>query len=279
MLREFRLTGRYLEKARGWVDDPAELVEPRQAATVLLVRDGDDGVEVFMQRRRLSMAFAGGMFAFPGGGVDPRDAETDVPWAGPSPPQWARDLGATPQDARAFVCAAVRETFEECGVLLAGHDTQSVLSSVDGDEWESERQRLLSRETAMSGLLRRRRLVLRSDLLRAWAHWTTPVHEPRRFDTRFFVALVPDGQAARHVGGESDESGWMRPREVLERFRSGEVLMLPPTIVTVEEVAAARDATTLWKQARHVREVMPVIERRGDDVVMVADLPDQPSAP
>jgi 8-oxo-dGTP pyrophosphatase MutT (NUDIX family) len=251
-------------------------VEPRAAATVLLVRDGDTGVEVFMMRRRTSMAFAGGMYAFPGGGVDPRDAVDDVPWAGPDPQDWAADLGLPVAQARAVVCAAVRETFEECGVLLAGEGAASVLGSVAGDEWEAERTSLLSRETAMSDLLRRRGLVLRSDLLRSWAHWTTPVHEPRRYDTRFLVAVVPDGQDARHVGGESDSSGWWPAREVLEAFARGEVEMLPPTLVTVEEAAAAPDAATLWAQDRRVREVLPVLARRGSQVVISADLPDQP---
>lgn len=277
MLREFKLTGEYSTRARQWLTTPeSEFATPRVAATVVLVRDGDAGVEVFMLRRRRSMAFAGGMYAFPGGGVDPRDAGDDVPWAGPDAGAWAADLATTPEQARAFVCAAVRETFEECGVLLAGEGPESTVCAVDGEEWETERQRLLSRELAMSDLLRQRGLVLRSDLLRPWAHWTTPVHEPRRFDTRFMIAVMPEGQDARHVGGEADESGWWDPREVLDRFARGEALMLPPTIVTVEEVAAAPDAATLWAQARRIREVMPVLQRRGDDMVMVADLPEQP---
>lgn len=277
MLRRFDLPPGQLERAAAWLEDPADDVAvPREAATVLLVRDGALGVEVFLLRRRLSMAFAGGMYAFPGGGVDPRDASEDVPWVGADPASWARDLATTPDRARAVVCAAVRETFEECGVLLAGKGPSSVLGAVHGSDWEADRRRLLSRETAMCDLLRRRGLVLRADLLRPWAHWTTPVHEPRRFDTRFLVAVVPPGQDARHVGGEADESGWWPATEVLDRVARGQMAMLPPTLVTLEEVAAARDAASLWASARHVREVLPLLERRGQEVVLVADLPEQP---
>jgi 8-oxo-dGTP pyrophosphatase MutT (NUDIX family) len=279
MLREFRLTGSYSANAHAWLDTPADqFATPKVAATVLLVRDGDAGVEVFMLRRRTSMAFAGGMYAFPGGGVDPRDAGHDVPWAGPDAAAWAAALGAPPDQARALVCAAVRETFEECGVLLAGEDAASVCG-VDGADWEADRRALIAREAAMSDVLTRRGLVLRSDLLRAWAHWTTPVHEPRRFDTRFFLAVMPDGQAARHVGGESDESGWWPAATVVDRFERGEIAMLPPTIVTVEELAAAGGTDELWRAARQIREVMPRLTRRGDEVVMVAELPEHPAAP
>ena len=279
MLREFPLPAGQEDRAAQWLQDPEqEPVPPREAATVVLVRDGPRGVELFLLRRHLTMAFAGGMYVFPGGGVDPRDGADDVPWAGPDPRTWAAWLQTSPSQARAFVCAAVRETFEECGVLLAGDRAgASVLDAADEEQWESERQRLVSRETAMSDLLRRWDLVLRSDLLRPWAHWTTPVYEPRRFDTRFLVAVVPAGQAARHVAdGESEVSGWYPAREVLERHARGEVVMLPPTLVAVEEAAAARDAETLWASPRRVQEVVPVLERRGDAVVLVADLPEHP---
>ena len=279
MLREFPLPPEQLDRAAAWLAQPVpDVAPPRQAATVLLVRDGDRGVEVFLLRRHLSMRFAGGMYAFPGGGVDPRDSADDVPWVGPDAATWGEWLSATPPQARAFVCAAVRETFEECGVLLAGNgDGSFVLVRVDDPQWEDERRRLVSRQTALSDVLRRRDLVLRSDLLRPWAHWTTPVHEPRRFDTRFLVALLPPGQDARHVaGGESEESGWWPARDVLDRCSRGEAAMLPPTLVALEEAASAADAETLWRSPRAVREVMPVLERRDRELVLVADLPGQP---
>lgn len=274
MLREFPAPP--LQAAATDADGTAGPAVPRDAATVVLVRDGEEGVELFLLRRAASMAFAAGMCVFPGGVVDPRDAVDDVPWEGPDPAAWAEQLAATPMRARAFVCAAVRETFEECGVLLAGDGPTSVLEGADGPQWEADRQRLLTRELAMSDLLRRRDLVLRADLLRPWAHWTTPVHEPRRYDTRFLIAVLPPGQTARHVGGESEESGWWPAARVLERAERGEIAMLPPTLVTVEEAARAPDARTLWSSPRVVREVLPVLRRRGTRDVVVADLPEQP---
>jgi 8-oxo-dGTP pyrophosphatase MutT (NUDIX family) len=147
------------------------------------------------------MAFAAQMHAFPGGGVDARDGDLDVPWAGPDPQEWATALGSSRTQARELVCAAVRELFEECGVLLAGPDEHTVVADLSDPSWEQDRQGLLTRTIALSQLLTRRHLVLRTDLLRAWAHWTTPVFEPRRYDTRFFVAALPAGQRAQDVGG------------------------------------------------------------------------------
>ncbi|GAB2692957.1 NUDIX domain-containing protein [Thalassiella azotivora] len=253
-------------RAAAWLDGavgpgPA----PRPSSTVLLVRDADaprDGVELFMMRRQPTMAFAAGMHVFPGGGVDPRDADHDVPWAGPEPAEWARLLGASTDEARELVCAAVRETFEESGVLLAGPDGDRVVDDVSDDGWEADRQALLSRDVALSELLARRRLVLRSDLLRPWAHWVTPEFEPRRYDTRFFLAAVPRGQRARHVeGGEATESGWWPARDVLSGHADGRVVLLPPTLVGVEDVAAASSVAELLAARRQVRPVLPWIER------------------
>ena len=279
MLREFPVPPGHQDRAALWLQHPHRpAAAPRDASTVLLARDGPQGVELFILRRHTTMAFAGGLHAFPGGGVDPRDAADDVPWAGPGPDTWGGWLRTTPRHARAFVCAAVRETFEECGVLLAAGRAGAVaIEAADEAQWESERRQVASRGTAMSDLLRRWDLVLRSDLLRPWAHWTTPVYEPRRFDTRFLVAVVPPGQTARHVpAGESAASRWWPAVEVLERHARGEMAMLPPTLVAVEEAARAPDAETLWATPRTVRRVLPVLERRGDDVVLVADLPEQP---
>ena len=98
---------------------PADSPPPlRDASTVVLVRDGDDGIEAFLQRRVKQMAFAGGMTVFPGGGVDERDADADLTWVGPDARWWAQTFSTSPTGAQKLVCAAVRETFEECGVLL-----------------------------------------------------------------------------------------------------------------------------------------------------------------
>lgn len=218
-----------------------EPVRPRDAATVVLLRDGRRGVEVYVLRRVAGMPFAGGMTAFPGGSVDPRDADSAVGWVGPPAARWADAFGVDEPLARALLCAAVRETFEEAGVLLAG---ASPLSVADGShpDWEADRVALERRETSLAELLDRRGLVLRTDLLRPWAHWITPEGEPRRYDTRFFVAALPDGQQPPDVSGtfsrEADHVGWIRPADALAEAERGERPMLPPTVVTLREIAS-----------------------------------------
>jgi 8-oxo-dGTP pyrophosphatase MutT (NUDIX family) len=220
--------------------------EPRQASTVLLLRDGAGQhggaqLQVYLLRRTKGMPFAGGMTAYPGGGVDPRDGDTEIAWAGPTPAQWAAAFGCDERVARELVCAAVRETFEEAGVLLAGPPDASagsagIVLDVSGNDWEEQRQALLSRELSLAELLAGRGLAVRSDLLRPFAHWITPPVEPRRYDTKFFAAALPTGQEARHVSGEADEASWLTPAAALAEMRTGSRPMLPPTIHTLSQL-------------------------------------------
>jgi 8-oxo-dGTP pyrophosphatase MutT (NUDIX family) len=231
------------------------------------------GVDVFMLRRSSTMAFAPKMMVFPGGGVDPRDADPTLPWAGPSPAQWGRLLVADEAIARELVVAAVREVFEECGVLLAGPDVSSVVGDVSGPQWQAERAALLSHERSLAQVLIARGLVLRSDLLRARAHWVTPEFEPRRYDTRFFAALMPDGQIADDQSSEADHADWADPVSVLEDYASGAALMLPPTVVCVEQVAAAESVAEFLDTEVPIAPITPTPVRVGDAVVIRCTLP------
>jgi 8-oxo-dGTP pyrophosphatase MutT (NUDIX family) len=240
--------------------------EPRQAATVLLLRDGAPGLEVYVLRRTKGMPFAGGMTAYPGGGVDPRDGDTEIGWAGPPPEQWATAFGCDERVARELVCAAVRETFEEAGVLLAGADDGSVVPDVSGDDWEEQRQALLTRELSLAELLAGRGLVLRSDLLRPFAHWITPPVEPRRYDTKFFAAALPVGQEARHVSGEADEADWLTPSAALAELSAGVRPMLPPTIHTLGQLAPFPDvaAALAGSPPEPMEPISPTFEETAD---------------
>jgi 8-oxo-dGTP pyrophosphatase MutT (NUDIX family) len=231
------------------------------------------GVDVFMLRRVSTMEFAPRMMVFPGGGVDPRDADPDLPWAGPSPADWGRVLLADEAIARELVVAAVREVFEECGVLLAGPDADSVVGDVSGPQWQAEREALLSREISLAQMLIRRGLVLRSDLLRARAHWVTPEFEPKRYDTRFFAALMPVGQVADDQTSEADHAAWTDPARLLEDYAAGSALMLPPTVVCVEQVAAASSAAEFLAAEVPMAPVTPVLFRADDAVVIRCVLP------
>lgn len=254
--------------------DPAV---PRPASTVILLRDSlsgdmDGGPEVFMLRRTSSMAFAAQMHVFPGGGVDPRDCDDDVPWGGPPLAEWAERLGVGAPEASGLVCAAVRELFEECGVLLAGPAGGEVVRDLGDESWERDRLALLDRSLALSELLERRGLQLRTELLSAWSHWCTPVFEPRRYDTWFFVAALPPGQVARHVSGEADHSTWLPVREAAAGGSEGRLAMLPPTLVTLEEVAACGPVADVLAQPRAPRLLMPWLVRRPDGLGVRIDL-------
>lgn len=224
------------DRIRALADGSLVPVDPRRAATVMLLRDTPDGPAVHMLRRRASMAFAGGAYAYPGGGVDPRDEEHQVGWAGPSREDWAARLGTDPLTAQAIVCGAVRETFEEAGVLLAGRTPDEIVGDTTGDDWEADRQALVARELSFAEFLDRRGLRLRSDLLGAWARWITPEFEPRRYDTWFFVAALPEGQRTRNASTEADRTVWIRPADAAAGYDKGELLMMPPTISTLRSL-------------------------------------------
>ncbi|HEY0700984.1 MAG TPA: NUDIX hydrolase, partial [Micromonospora sp.] len=225
------------EHARRFLAEGGVPATPRVAATVLLLRPAPgDGFEVYVIRRLAAMTF-GGMYAFPGGGVDPSDSQVHVDWAGPGPEQWGERLALPGDRAQAVICAAAREVFEEAGVLLAGPDDGSVVGDVSGDDWEAARQDLVGRRVHFAEFLRERKLTFRSDLLLPWSRWITPEFEPRRFDTYFFVALLPAGQRTRDVSGEADHTMWIRPTDALARAGAGEMNMLPPTLITLAQVA------------------------------------------
>jgi 8-oxo-dGTP pyrophosphatase MutT (NUDIX family) len=231
----------------------------RDASTIVLLRDGAPGLEAYLLRRVASMAFAPRMHVFPGGRVDPADAAAHTGWYGAAPEEWADILTADAALARGLVCAAVRETFEESGVLLAGAGPDEV-ADVSGADWEAERLALIDRRESLSGLLTRRGLALRADLIRPWAHWITPEIEPRRYDTRFFVAGLPQAQVTRDVGGEADATMWLTPQAAIELHERGELEMLPPTITTLRELAEYTSVTDVLTAAA-ARDIAPLLPR------------------
>jgi 8-oxo-dGTP pyrophosphatase MutT (NUDIX family) len=224
------------ERARRYIDSGQPPAVARVAATVVLIRPAPGGgFEVYAQRRAATMAFAPGMYGFPGGTVDVRDADAEVGWAGPDPAWWAGRLGLDASGARATVCAAVREVFEECGVLLAGPDASTVVADCSGQRWEDARLALIARKVGLADLLAAHGLVVRSDLLAPWTRWLTPEFEPRRYDTYFFLARLPRDQRTRDVGGEADHTVWLRAAD------AAGLPMLPPTAYTMRELGTIAD--------------------------------------
>ncbi|MBI1759571.1 MAG: NUDIX hydrolase [Actinobacteria bacterium] len=246
---------------------------PRDSATVLLLRDGPAGVEVYLMRRVRGMPFAGGMTAYPGGSVDPRDAEPGLAWIGPPPAAWAAAFGAEEPTARALVCAGVRETFEETGVLLAGRPGAAPVVA-DTAEWDAVRRALHGGELSLAQALTVRGLAVRADLLRPWAHWVTPEVEPRRYDTWFFAAALPAGQRARDVSGEAETAGWLRPAAALTEYEDGARPMLPPTVHTLRDLVPHRSVASVLAAAPPGRldVVRPLLVEHGG--VQWVQLPD-----
>lgn len=201
-----------VDRARGLADGTLQPPEPRDAATVVLVRDGATGLEVWLLRRVRTMAFAAGAYVFPGGKVDPAD---DGGTGLPSPWADAFCYGDTSL-LRRVVGAAVRETEEECGVVVTAAN------------------------------------------LRPFAHWVTPAIEPRRYDTRFLLAALPEGQEARVNDGESDEGRWFPLAEALDQP------MLPPTRVVIETLQTYPDVATALAATPTITRITPVLRQEGE---------------
>lgn len=242
-----------LRPAAGVVATPAPT---RDAATIALVRDGAQGLETYLLRRRSTLEFAPGMLVFPGGSVHQGDLRV-TDWIGPEPSDWAATFGCDVDVARGLVVAAVRETFEESGVLFASPGEGEPLIA-DTSGFTAERRALDAGELDFADFLEAQGLVMRADLIGAWAHWVTPAFEPKRFDTRFFVAAVPDGQQVGDLPGEADRAAWFPISTIWSELESGAYMMLPPTSVTCGElqdltVATLADALA----ARTVHRIEP----------------------
>lgn len=255
------------ERARAYLADPGSFVEvkPRLAATVMLVSEGREHyrhfdsplpgglpvdeivppapVDVFMLRRASTMAFVPDAVVFPGGGMDERDIAADVPWAGPGLEAWAAIMGCSVERAKGVLVAAVRELFEESGVLLATAVDGTAPADDRKDHWAAEREAVSLRRISFGEFLAAERLVLRSDLLHLRSHWLTPPSEARRYDTYFFLAQLPEGQHADGRTSEAVEAAWLAPGEALARFDTGHLKLVPPTISNLVSVARARSVS------------------------------------
>ena len=289
---EFPAPAEWSERIAAFLDGQVPAEPARLAATVVLLRDPGDasataavprnpgaaptatdadagssnGPKVYLLKRSATMSFAGGRYAFPGGRVDPRDSDASVAWAGPSAEEWGMRFDCSAADARALVCAAVRETFEETGVLFAGPSTTTVVASTADESWEADRHALETRELPLTELLTRRSLVLRTDLLGAWSRWVTPEFEPRRYDTAFFIAALPTGQHARDVSGEAESTVWTTASRAIADHAAGSVSMLPPTVTTLREIAAHATTDSVFEAAaeRSLKPIMVDVERHED---------------
>ena len=230
------------------MSEASSVVPARPAATVLLLRDGAAGLEVFMVVRHRAIEFAGGALVFPGGRVEKADAEL----AGDDP------LGA-------FRAAGIRETFEECGVLLARERGGAEMIRADRLLAVADRHHaaLLRNERSLPEVLAAEGLEPATDALLHWAHWVTPASRSKRFDTQFFLAAAPPDQLAAHDGLESVESVWIAPARAVAEADAGQRRLVFATrknleklarhATVAEAMAAARAATVVRVQPEMVR--------------------------
>lgn len=254
--------------------DDADRIDPtdasgynggRLAATVILLRDGDHGLEIWVQERVDTMRNYAGMTVFPGGGVDtrdfpPRSWDSGDLWTGPSVVSVARTMGTTKYKAHALVFAAVRELFEETGTLLAVHEDGSPVT--DARPYSEARAGLVSHELSLTDVLRRHGLKVRSDLLHPWARWVGASDAGKWFDNHSFVAVAPAGQEPDADTTEADDANWFPPRLLIEGWRMGLVRFVIPTWAQLNELTQFTTTAQVLEAAARA-DLNPVI---GDPV-------------
>lgn len=271
--------------------EPIDLanVPIRPASTVMLVRDVEtgSGIEVFMLRRTLAAAFAGGMYVFPGGKVDDTDgtAEVEAVSDGLSDREASDRLGLR-DGGLAYWTAAIRECFEEAGVLMARHASGNRSGDIVrfddpamAQRFEHHRHAVHDGALSIIELCEHESLRLCAGDLSYVSHWITPVGEVRRFDTRFFVARAPQAQEPLHDDGETIESLWVSPGEALSRFARGELAMIPPTLENLKFLADHTSAQAVMTTAAAMPTPQPILPRlrvNGEGRVTGVVLPDEP---
>lgn len=246
----------------------------RHAATVVVLRPGASGAEVLMVRRHGRSGFAADAWVFPGGVVDQPDRSLpEACWRGIDPEALAPRFRATPDLVLGLHVAAVRETFEEAGLLLATTAAGEPIDLLD-PEVVALRRAIAARDdpadaAVFRAWLERRGLVLDLGALEYWSHWITPRFEPKRFDTRFFLARAPHGQIAEHDRVEITDQVWITPRAALEAAEDKRMLLIYPTINNLEQMVEAGgpdpdDLVAAAAAREHVPTVLPHFEELPD---------------
>ena len=244
-------------------------VTPVPAATVMVVRDAADGIEVLMMERNLKSAFMPGAYVFPGGALDAADntAEALALCSGISDEQASRALGIA-AEGLAYWVAAIRESFEEAALLMA-YGVEGRLVALEDphviERFRRHRHALNHGERSLLDILRDERLVLAADRLVYFSHWITPVTAPRRYDTRFFVAAAPPEQVPLHDDYELVSHLWVRPADALDRCRQNRFKLRLPTMRTLEEFSAYASVDALMKAMRAKRSIPAILPRLGKD--------------
>ena len=246
------------------VDDLGE--SPRPAATLILVRASSGLPEVLLMKRSSSARFMPNAYVFAGGAVDADDVSADAyDLSEKIDDRGASDLLEVPEHGLSFFVAAVREGFEECGLLLA-YDTSGVLVNFSG--WSEAalkhlRTQLGSGELGLARICRNHGWRLALDQLWYFDHWITPIALKRRFDTRFFIALAPLHQTASLASMEMSELIWRTPLAALQEYAKGELLLMQATRSTLAQLAEFPDLDTLFEHVRRPRKITATLPVMG----------------
>lgn len=264
------------------MDSPTpEQVPVRDAATVMLLRDGSDGPEVCLMQRNLNSDFVGGAYVFPGGAVDPADADVAVAQRCPDldDVEASRRLGLA-VGGLAFWVAAIRESFEEAGVLLARHaDGRRLDLSGPGtaERFAGHRDDVDNERRTIAEIAVQEDLHLDVGQLHYFSRWITPLGAHRRYDTRFFVCAAPEGQEVVEDSRELIGTQWLTPAEALRRHDAGDITMIFPTVRTLVALSRFERADAVLDHARaqsRVEGILPTISD-GDDGMRIV-LPGDP---
>lgn len=241
--------------------------EPRLSATLVLVRDGKDGLEVFMVQRHHEIDFATGAFVFPGGKVN--DADYD-----PKLKSHCHEASQYDEKSLALRIACIREAFEECGVLYAGEEGSLKKISCDRlKELEPYRKKLDSGKISTLEFIEKEKIVFKPEELSVFAHWITPEGLPKRYDTHFFIAKAPKEHDACHDGRESVSSMWIRPEELIEKGEKGDVSLLFPTKLNLMKLAESYSVDDAIATARSTTVVTVCPKIIQDDKGYLLQIP------
>lgn len=237
-------------------------ITPRPASTLILTRDSACGLEVFLMQRTHQAVFMPGYFVFPGGMVDALDASASMlSFCNGFAESEASAMLGLEQGGLAYMMAAIRESFEEVGLLLAQDATGDYIEIAepgDVEYYAGLRERLNAGQLTFADVFRSRGLNAAVDKLAFFSRWITPVGLPRRYDTHFFVAAAPERQTAVVDGQEAVDHIWLTPAEALQRSQDGKLLLSFPTISTLQEIATFTSSATLLEHARCSQRVRSI---------------------
>ena len=243
------------------------------AATIIILREAPDGFQVFMVRRHSKSGFMADRYVYPGGKLDETDctqvAARHIEGLTPQQATERLEEDVEPLRATGLFLAGIRETFEEAGILLARRAGEEALIDLTSDEYVAKtfrqyRKQLMDYEVALSEVAEAEDLIFPIDRLGYFAHWITPHVEPKRYDTRFFVAIAPESQRPLHDERETTDSVWIRPADAVDDNQDGDFLLAPPTLRTMQQLSDfdSAEAVLEWAQAHHPPTILPHMEQR-----------------